>query len=247
MTIKLLRSIIVFTVCLIFVIPVKAQSQRKQTIVMTDGSRFPGIVLSDTSDFIKVRIKSPRVIFLARSAIDTVEGMDLFFRNKEPVRGYYVQVSASNLVGSSEPGKKIGISLHFSNGYQFRNGLSLGAGSGLEDFKEIMVPVYLALRYQPFKRRVSPYVWAKTGYCFSTSAGGYDYSYYYGPEPEHSGGSLLNGGVGLELYSWNRNSICFGIGYRYQKSSINSSVSGTRYDYFTEYNRMEIQIAFVFR
>lgn len=246
MTFKLFRSIIIFTVCLIFVFPVKAQSQRKQTIVMSDGSRFSGIVLSDTSDFIKVRIKSPRIIVLSRSAIDTVEGMEFYFRNKEPARGYYVQISASNLVGSSDPGKKNGISIHFSNGYQFRNGLSLGAGSGLEDFKEIMVPVYLAFRYQPFKRRVSPYVWAKAGYSFSTSEGGSDY-YYYGSVPEHSGGSLLNGGVGLELYSWNRNSICFGIGYRYQKSSIYSSVPGTRYDYFTEYNRMEIQIGFVFR
>jgi hypothetical protein len=248
---KLIGRILIFIFCLTIVIPLSAQRQRRHTVVTNDGTRFMGTIISDTSGYIKVRIKSPRVILLPRKEIDTVVGNELFFRNQELGRGYYIHISASNMVRSSEPGNTNAVSLHFSNGYQFRNGLSIGAGSGLDYFDGIMIPAYSMLRYQPFKRRVSPYVWAKAGYSFSTPDMAKSSLYWSESGSEHSGGPLVNAGFGIELYSWNKNSICFGAGYRYQKSSVSNYYNfrplSTRYDYYTEFNRLEIQIGFVFR
>lgn len=244
------KRILISIVCLTFVFQLSAQRQRRHTVVLNDGSRFTGTVISDTSGFVRVRIKSPRVILLPRSSISSVEGNQMFFRESDPGRGYFMQISASNLTGSSEPGSTNGVSFHFSNGYQFRNGLSIGAGTGLDDFEGAMVPVFSVLKYQPLKRRVSPYVYAKTGYSFATPdmARG---SEYWGSVHEQSGGIIANAGVGVELYSWNRNSICFGIGYRYQKATVSNIYKNrsltTRYDRVTEFNRIEMQIGFVFR
>jgi hypothetical protein len=247
---RFFKRILISTVCLTFVFQLSAQRQRRHTVVLNDGSRFTGTVISDTSGYVRVRIKSPRVIVLPRSSVASVDGNHLFFRETDVGRGYYMQISASNLTGSSEPGSTNGVSINFSNGYQFRNGLSIGVGTGLEDFEGAMVPVFSVLKYQPFKRRVSPYIWVKTGYSFATpdmARGGE----YWGSVTEQSGGIIANAGVGVELYSWNRNSISFGIGYRYQKATISNiyrfGTLTTRYDWVTEYNRIEMQLGFVFR
>jgi hypothetical protein len=244
------KRILISIVCLTFVFQLSAQRQRRHTVVLNDGSRFTGTVISDTSGFVRVRIKSPRVIVLPRSSVASVDGNGMFFREADAGRGFFMQISASNLTGSSEPGSTNGVSITFSGGYQFRNGLSIGAGTGMEDFEGAMVPLFSVLKYQPLKRRISPYIWAKTGYSFATpdmARGGE----YWGSVTEQSGGVIANAGVGLELYSWNRNSISFGIGYRYQKATVSNiyrfGTLTTRYDRVTEFNRIEMQIGFVFR
>ena len=88
------KRILISIVCLTFVFQLSAQRQRRHTVVLNDGSRFTGTVISDTSGFVRVRIKSPRVILLPRSSISSVEGNQMFFRESDPGRGYFMQISA---------------------------------------------------------------------------------------------------------------------------------------------------------
>ncbi len=170
---------------------------------------------------------------------------DIFDRH-----GYSVWLSASALAGRTADGNVKNMSLHLSNGYLFRNGLSLGLGTGLEELDVPVMPLYADLRYHPLKSRISPYVWVKGGWAL-TFIDNSECSYFYFPGYTRSrGGPMLNAGAGIELASWRRNAVNIGIGYRYQKITFLTEgrlgdQSARELDSF--FNRAEVQLGFTFR
>ena len=46
-----------------------AQKREKQTVVLKDGSRLTGTILIDSSDYLKMRIRSPQVITIKKSEV----------------------------------------------------------------------------------------------------------------------------------------------------------------------------------
>ena len=164
--------------------------------------------------------------------------------------GYSIRLSASQLAGRNSDGKTGTISIHLSNGYQFKNGLSAGFGTGIEKLNVSIMPVYADLRFQPFKSRVSPFIWIKSGFSFPLndhiSSDYYYYDYYSKPK----GGIMFSTGAGIALYSWKRNAVNIGLGYRYQELTFTqSNVWGGDYiqELVTRFNRIEVQFGFIFR
>ncbi len=243
--IRLLAVTLLLTISL----SASAQQHEKQEIVLNDGIRITGIIVADSSDYLMVRIKWPRVITLSKSQIystsyESPEGITTI--GKE---GYYIQLSESILAGRNG-NKSVGtMSFHLSNGYQFSNGLSAGIGTGVEKLDILVMPVYADLRFRASETRVSPFVWVKGGYGIPLSdRSGENYYYDYYPDPK--GGMMFGTGFGIALYTWRSNAVSVGVGYRYQtigfrQRNIWNGESQT--ELITYYNRIEVQFGFIFR
>ncbi|MFZ2340692.1 MAG: hypothetical protein WAW07_13340 [Bacteroidales bacterium] len=226
-----------------------AQKSRKQTVVLNGGSRLTGTILIADSDSLTMSIPSPHVITLKKSDISLSSPAQLI---KKPVidrLGYSIRLSASSLTGRNDNENIGSMSFHFSNGYTFRNGLSLGIGTGYEELDVAVMPLYADLRYHPLKTRVSPFAWIKSGWSF-TSGKLDDGQYYYYDFPVSRGGLMFNAGAGIELASWRRNAVNIGIGYRYQKITYkydHNPIEQVMNEIITRFNRIEVQFGFVFR
>ena len=228
----------------------------RQTVVLNDGTRIRGTIVGDSAELLMVKVTRPAVITLNKSSVFSYDAE----LTKRPAtgynpgysmnrHGYFIRVTTSVLAGKNDNGSTGSLSFHFSNGYQFRNGLSAGIGFGLEELEVVVMPVYVDLRYYPLKSGVSPFVYVKSGYGFSLNDAGsrslYPYAYY----TEGKGGFVFNPGAGIALYSTRGNSVNMGVGYRYQKLSFaQSDIWGrpTTSELISRFNRIELQFGFTF-
>ena len=245
-TAKIFSTIIL----IVLTFSLSAQNFEFQTVVLNDGSRLTGTIVVDSSDYLKLKITSPQVITLKKSEVSIISPAQNIERPVTDRHGYSVRISASMLAGRNSEGNTRNKSYHLSNGYQFRNGISIGFGTGLEELDVDLLPVYADVRYQPLKTRLSPFLWIKSGWSYT-----YDYKdnekYYNNVSyTESKGGAMFNAGTGIELASWRKNAVTLGIGYRFQKITFKrtnyQSINNTN-ELVTSFNRMEMQFGFIFR
>lgn len=247
MDIKRIISVLLLTS---ITIAVSSQKREQQQVVLNDGTVIAGIIIADSSDFLKVKIKRPHVIILNKAQVYTTGRVRRSVYNSGETQGYSIRLSASILAGRNNSGNKGSLSIHLSNGYQFRSGFAAGFGTGIEKLDVLVMPVFSELRYQPYKTRLSPFVWLKCGYGFPISNRNSGDYYYYGNYTESKGGIMFGAGTGLALYSWNRNAVNIGIGYRYQKLRFeqkNMWSQELQNELITYIKRIEVQFGFIFR
>jgi hypothetical protein len=236
-------------VCVLLTLTATGQ-HRKSTVVLNDGSRFSGTIVGDSAGYLDIRITAPQVIRIGKSQVSSVEAVTYPVKKSLKTSGYYVRFSAGILSGKNESGNQGSISVHLSNGFQFKNGFAVGLGSGMEELGVALVPLYADLRYTPLNSGISPYVWLKTGYGFAIT----DPDVYNVDDTSADkycdGGFLFNTGAGISMFTWKRTAINVGIGYRYQKVTLyqdtywwgENSVRLT----VTQYYRLEFHLGFVF-
>ncbi len=239
----------ILTIFILPVITVTASGQKfkKQTVIINDSIVIRGTIIADSSDYLKLRIKTPQVITLKKSQVNTaINPGKISMPDKH---GYYLRLSASYLAGHTTSGKEGNMSLQLINGYQFRNGLSVGIGTGIEKLDVSLIPVYADLRYHPFKTRVSPFIWVSSGYGFPCSSRGDENYYPYNSYGDTKGGIMFSAGSGIAIYSWEKCAATMGIGYRYQriKSEINNIWNNeSSRELITGFNRIELQFGIIF-
>ncbi len=247
MDIKKIIFVLLFTA---IPIAVSSQKRERQRVILNDGSVITGTIVADSDDFLKIKIKRPQVITLSKAHIystGTTRRSAYYFGE---TKGYSIRLSASLLAGSDESGNKASPSIQLSNGYQFKNGFGAGFGTGIEKLDVLVMPVFGELKYQPFKTRLSPFLWLKSGYGFPLSDRDGNVYYYYGNYTESKGGMMFGAGAGVALYSWNRIAVNIGIGYRYQriifeqKNTWNHEIQN---ELVTSFERIEVQFGFIFR
>lgn len=244
---------ILFFLCFFVSLGLQAQQKRKQTIILNDGSKYTGTIVSDTNDSIKMVITKPETIAIGRNQIAFMDGGIDPFQMLSRDKGYYIQFAPSLLAGKNDMEGIYTISFHLSNGYQFSNGLSLGIGTGAEHLGFSLLPLYAEFNYHPWSKLVSPYIYLKSGYSFAFGSDEeiiyYD-SYYPSNSAEFNGGFMFNIGVGILNYTWNRAAITVGVGYRYQRVSEKRNPywwGGYSLERVTDFNRIEIKFGFIFR
>ena len=244
-----MRRLTAIAVCALLTLSANSQ-HRKSTVVLNDGSRISGTIVGDSADYLDVKITSPQVIRIGRTQVASVETAKYPVKKNMKTSGYYARLNTSILSGKNESGNQGSISIHLSNGFQFKNGLAVGIGSGMEELDVTLVPLYADLRFTPFNTGLSPYTWIKTGYGFALSDQYGSYVVDATAENEPEGGFLFNAGAGISMFTWKRTAINIGIGYRYQKVTLNqpsywwggSSIRQT----VTQYYRLEFHLGFVF-
>jgi hypothetical protein len=245
-----IKKIVFSFILLIYAIAVPAQKRERRAIILNNGTVIAGKIIADSSDFLKIKIKRPQIITLNKTQVYSTGNVGRNVYSPGETHGYSIRISASVLAGRNKSGNMGSLSIHLSNGYQFRNGFGAGIGTGIEKLDALVMPVFGELKYQPFKTRLSPFAWVKCGYGFPLSErNGGDY-YYYGNYTESKGGIMFSAGSGLALYSWNRNAVNIGIGYRYQKLRFeqeNIWNPELKNELITDFKRVEIQFGFIFR
>lgn len=236
-------------VCVLLTLSATGQ-HRKYTVVLNDGSRITGTIVGDSTDFFDLKIASPQVIRIDRSEVSSFEALKYPLKRNRKTSGYYVRFSTGFLSGRNEQGNQASLSFHLSNGYQFRNGLAVGIGSGMEELGVVLVPLYADLRYTPLNSGISPYAWLKTGHGFALSDQAVTYADYALNKSKNEGGFLFNAGVGISMFTWNRTAVNVGIGYRYQKVTLNEDLywwgGGSVRETVIQYYRLEFHLGFVF-
>ena len=226
------------------------QKQIRQTVVLNDGSRISGTIAADSLDYLEIKVTVPQVLKIRKAQVSYTEPLSYPVKASQKTQGYFIQVSASILTGKNDLGNTTSHSFHLSNGYQFKNGLGIGIGSGLEEMDITIIPLYADVRYYPLKTRISPYAVLKTGYGFAASDKDLEREIYYTPV-DSKGGYLFNATAGISLYTWQRLAVNIGLGYRYQKITISQEQywwgGPTTKETVTHFNRFEIQVGFTFR
>lgn len=242
--------IIVTVIFIALALPALSQKRAEQTLVLNNGSRLSGIIVNDSSGNYSVRLLAPQLIVVPKSFVYSVEQAEKKTYRLSQRSGYYLRFGASMLIGRSDESETNMLSISLSNGYKFRNGLTLGIGTGIEEMTMPLLPLYSEVNYHPFSSRVSPYIFLKSGYAFSLK-GDEETEYWYGYSRESKGGFLLNAGAGIVLQTWENMGINIALGYRFQKVSVTENSRWTRSLYATEYvtrfNRLELQLGLVFR
>lgn len=236
-------------VCVLLTLTATGQ-QRKSTVVLNNGSRVSGTIVGDTAGYLDIKVLTPQVIRVSKSQVSSVEPLNYPMKKRLKTNGYYVRLSTGLLSGKNESGNQSSLSFHLSNGYQFNNGIAIGIGSGMEELGVALVPLYADLRFTPLSSGISPYGWLKTGYGFAITDQAVAYMNDASAEKNSEGGFLFNTGVGISMFTWKRTAINVGIGYRYQKVTLNqdsywwrgSSVRQT----VTQFYRLEFHMGFVF-
>lgn len=238
------------TVCVLLTISVAGQ-HRKYTVLLNDGSRIPGTIVGDTAGFLDIKVLSPQVIRISKSTVSSVEPLKYPIKRSHKTSGYYARFSTGFLSGKNESGNQGSLSFHLSNGYQFSNGLAVGIGSGMEELGVVLVPLYADFRYTPLNTGISPYFWLKTGHGFAIADQAVSYIDDSSTDNGHEGGFLFNSGVGISMFTWRRTAVNVGIGYRYQKVTLNEDLYwwygvGSVRQTVTQYYRLEFHLGFVF-
>ena len=238
-------------VCVLLSLSATGQ-HRKYTVVLNDGSRIRGTIVGDSTDYLDLKITSPQVIRIGRSQVSSVEAVKYPVKKSMNTSGYYARFSTGFLSGKNESGNQSSLSFHLSNGYQFKNGIALGIGSGMEELGVPLVPLYADLRYTPLNSGLSPYVWLKAGHGFAiTDRASNDVYYDSSADNNYEGGFLFNTGVGVSIFSFKRTAVNVGVGYRYQKVTLNEDLywwygeNSVRHT-VTRYYRLEFHLGFVF-
>lgn len=236
-------------VCVLLTLSATGQ-HRKYTVLLNDGSRIPGAIVGDTAGYLDIRVLSPQVIRINKSHVTSVEPLRYPIKRSQRTSGYYARFSAGFLSGKDDSGNQSSLSFHLSNGYQFKNGIALGIGSGMEELGVVLVPLYADFRYTLLNTGISPYIWLKTGHGFALSDQDVTYYDYALTEGKSEGGFLFNSGIGISMFTWKRTALNVGLGYRYQKVTLyedlrwwgGNSVRQTE----TQYYRLEFHLGFVF-
>jgi len=237
-------------VCVLLTLSATGQ-HRRYTVLLDDGSRIPGTIVGDSEDFLEIKVLSPQVLKINRSRVSSVEPLKYPLKKSMRTSGYYVRFSSGILSGKNESGNQSSISFHLSNGYQFKNGIALGIGSGMEELGVVLVPLYADVRYTPLNTGLSPYLWLKTGHGFAVSDQETIYAEDSSSTIAHEGGFLFNTGVGISMFTWKRTAVNIGIGYRYQKVTLNEPIywwygPNSVRQTVTQYYRLEFHLGFVF-
>jgi hypothetical protein len=238
-------------VCVLLTLSATGQ-QKKYNVVLNDGSRISGTIIADSAGYMDIRVTTPQVIRIGKSQVSSLETLAYPVKKNLKTEGYYIRYSTGILSGKNESGSQSSLSFHLANGYQFKNGIGIGIGSGMEELGVVIVPVYADLNYTPLNSRISPYAWLKTGYGFATSDQAVTYEFYPSADSKTKGGFLFNAGAGICLYTWPRTAINIGIGYRYQIVTISRDQYWWRTgisvrESVTHFNRLELQMGFIFR
>lgn len=250
---QLFRVLSIFVVLLLTIVRVSAQYPVKHTVTLDDGSRFTGFIVTDSADLLVIKVTKPSRVILNRNHVISITEKEKYQRIKmraTDFHGYSISISAGAIAGKSETSREHTISINAENGYRFRNGIYTGAGSGIEGFDVVLIPLYAGLSYHPFNSGVSPFAWMKFGYSFPVSDYESDYYYVYNHD-DTKGGLMFSAGLGSAVYTWRGNGVFLSAGYRYQRVVYTQKEyywrQDTRREIITDYNRIEIRLGFIFR
>lgn len=244
--------IIAFWICLV-PLALKAQQKQDDAVYLNNGSIMRGKVLeSAPGKGVKMEIVGNNVLVIPENEI-----LKIVFRESLSIEPAGSEISKPGKLGIHPQVHILGGSdqtwgFTIQAGYHLPPGINVGAGTGVEKFRNAMMPVFGQITWNIVPGKLSPYVYGMAGYAFSLERS-YDY-YYYQSNAKNFGGILTGCGIGIKNDISDRAFVTFSIGYRYQKDRITFTYEPGYwggYEMKTErveqFNRIVLSLGFMFR
>ena len=225
----------------------KAQTNRQDAVYLRNGSIIRGKVLENVvGKYTRIETVGRNVLVIPETDIERL-ALDEPVPQKErtdPKPFGYTALADLGFMGGDENT----MSLMLINGYQFKNRISVGAGFGIEKFKEQVIPVFADVRYNFLKGEITPFVYLQAGYSYPLGKSA------AGNTTDIKGGALINPGIGLRLNFTTHNALIFSLGWRYQEIRSHYTnfyywggpVYDNGYDRTDFYRRIAVRVGFVF-
>jgi tetratricopeptide (TPR) repeat protein len=231
-------------------------------IILHNGDDIEGRVLEVSEGTIKYRkasnIDGPiyttdkSLVFMIRyknGSKDVFDGKELASTKMKEYQFKYKGFTniTSFVIGFGVGGSTNDISLGFSNsiGYLVNPYFSFGIGSGLDVYRErLMIPLFVDLRANFIKKRVSPLFSIGLGYSFTprkdlTTPDGLTYSFR-----NSRGGFYLNPALGVRFFVSKKTALYLSLGFRLQDFDVRRNESDSWNRYRTTYLTTKFGIVF---
>lgn len=192
-----LKYLYILCICC-FCFSISAQDVgRIDIIILNDGSTIKGTVLEDSEESTIIKMTSGTEISLPTNSIEKVrpgkENLTYFTNGKARKEiGYFGFIKTGILFPKLENYYwDSGATLNTVHGYRFNKNLAVGLGIGIDNYEGInVIPLYAHIRYEPWGKKVRPYISLDAGYGFPT--GNDNFSTF-------DGGALLQPAIGLQF------------------------------------------------
>ena len=60
-------------ICVALTLTAAGQKQRKQTVVLNDGSRISGTIVTDSSDYLEIKVVVPQILKIRKAQVSSME------------------------------------------------------------------------------------------------------------------------------------------------------------------------------
>lgn len=254
-----MRKQLLFFIFFLFTIQGFAQME-KGVVYLKNGSQIKG-KYQYTYDQSQVKLYANHNIFV----IDTADIKEITKHRRrykapasqksfEPLK-YYFNAELGDLIGHEDNSQEDILSVLISANYNLNKHVSIGAGTGVEFFKESCLPLYINLKYDLRNWYSTPFVFLRAGYSFPLEETNYVRQQYH-PDyiwrrssPSYDkldtkGGLFFNSGLGYKhMYSPNFG-MSLSFGYRFQRLSYKEEEQD--YRLILDYNRLSIYLGFIF-
>ena len=183
-------------------------------ILLNDGSTIKGITLERTPVNTTVKLTSGTQISLPTNSIRQIKnGKQSFtyFNNGKARKndGYYGFVKAGLLLARTGSGYlDQGVSIQTVHGIRINKKLAVGTGVGFNRYDYFdLFPIYGHVRYEPFDRKVRPYITGNIGYGLALNFNAWD---------NKVGGLMLQPAIGVQFSSTSGGGIFLELGQKLQ-------------------------------
>ena len=140
-----------------------SQGNTEDVIYLKNGSVIRGEIIEQKfGDFVKIESTGHNVWVFSSEDIDRIlKEKHLAPKKWGPnikEKGYFNITDVGLLAGRDSYQNRYSFSSLIINGYQFKNRLSLGLGTGIEFMDIPLAPAFIDIRHTIFKGKLSPFV-----------------------------------------------------------------------------------------
>lgn len=173
-------------------IVIQAQHETEDVVYLKNGGILRGeIVELNHNEYLKIESAGRNVFVIMMDEVEKISTEAIPSQRNYKESGYMNRTGFDLMRANSNSTARF----YMVNGYQFTPRFSAGIGFGITPYNDplTLVPVFIDLNLRFLKANASPYIFLKTGYNFSVH---HDDDVQI---DDHSGGLLLNPGVGLQF------------------------------------------------
>ena len=197
-----------------------AQNKYDDMIRLKNGSIIYGTIIENVvDDHLKILIGGRQTLeFDYEEIVQIKDGSFRMLISDQHKRGYFNETQLGLALGKSSDFSETVpyISVHTLNGYRWHRLISTGVGIGYDSYEPVnMMPVFLGIRGDLFKSRVTPFYLVDVGFstAWASSIGGSNLE-------SADGGRLFNAGIGLKIHGLGKSWV-ISTTFKNQKADLN--------------------------
>ena len=234
--------------------PSYAKKGKHDIIYLKNGSVINGQIISNAAgEVIRIKTRDNSLWVFKSSEIDSITYSSKKESSSNYFPGFFNLTELGILTGNHVNEYKAPFSLMNISGWQFKNRLSVGGGTGVEMMSESYLPVVADIRYHIQREGYHPFFGIQGGYSFALDKPDQQYVYSYSNvwrpaaqalKMSAIGGALVNPFVGINTSINDKLALNLSLGYRIMRHRYSRE---DNYKIDVDYNRLSVKIGLVFQ